>query len=248
MMADLQAPLEQVHQGGEHNVLFRLAHFEYRKGMISLRSHIQREQHGAVDPTALCILHPQIHTLVICLHVVAELRLQHHTSPSALLAALQRDLPRKFECLYPLPYSSLERIFASSGAHASHGCALLINLGASFRWLKPMESGSYVLVQSLLQGRMPGLTSPEAKTLPTTPCKIQFCMLQLCFNIHFKSCTNEIRICCHTALTISLGFVTSVLNLKRQDIHLYRASRSGPVQLYGIPCIETCHMSFIPYM
>ena len=36
--------------------------------------------------------------------------------------------------------------------------------------------------------------------------------------------------------TISLGFVTSVVNLKRQDMHLYRASRSGPVQLYGIPC------------
>ena len=41
----------------------------------------------------------------------------------------------------------------------------------------------------------------------------------------------------HRGPTISLGFVTSVVNLKRQDIHLYRASRSGPVQLYGIPCI-----------
>ena len=40
-------------------------------------------------------------------------------------------------------------------------------------------------------------------------------------------------------LTISLGLVTSVVNLKRQDMHLYRASKSGPVQLYGIPCIGT---------
>lgn len=49
----------------------------------------------------------------------------------------------------------------------------------------------------------------------------------------------------HKSPTISLGFVTSVVNLKRQDIHLYRASRSGPVQLYGIPCIGARHMPII---
>ena len=46
-------------------------------------------------------------------------------------------------------------------------------------------------------------------------------------------------------LTISLGLVTSVVNLKRQDMHLYRASKSGPVQLYGIPCIGTRRVMFI---
>ena len=76
--ADLQTPLQEIHKGGKHDVLLRLAHFEDCKGMVALRGHVEGEQHGAVYPAALRILYSQVHTLVISLHVVAELRLRQH--------------------------------------------------------------------------------------------------------------------------------------------------------------------------
>ena len=73
--AHLEAALEQINQRWKENILFRLAHFKYPKRVITLRVHVHGEQHGAVNTAPLCVRYPQVHALIVCLHIVAEFRL-----------------------------------------------------------------------------------------------------------------------------------------------------------------------------
>ncbi len=72
----LQAALEEINQRWKEDVLLSLAHFKHRKRMVALWIHVHGEQHGAVNPTSLCVGHPQVDAFAVCLHVVTELRLQ----------------------------------------------------------------------------------------------------------------------------------------------------------------------------
>ena len=85
-------------------------------------------------------------------------------------------------------------------------------------------------------------TSPEANTRPTTPCIVRGTAgTQQGRHAHAHaqvSLSQQQRQNAHyEGRTIWLGLVTSVVNLKRQDIHLNRASKSTvPDTEKGTPC------------
>lgn len=89
--AHLKAALEEVHQRWKENILFRLAHFKDPKRVITLLVHVHRQQHGAVNTTPLCIRYPQVHALIVCLHIVAELRLHPSQHTDVMMASINNN-------------------------------------------------------------------------------------------------------------------------------------------------------------
>ena len=128
----------------------------------------------------------------------------------------------------------------SCGAHASHGQTLAGEVMGPMGWSPclglPQLSGS-------ARNKARNAPLQMQRLFPPHPASFNFALSSSAGRCkEGRRRHNADR--WHRGPTISLGFVTSVRNLKRQEIHLYRASRSGPVQLYGIPCIGPRQMPF----